>query len=402
MKHCCYFILSLIPVLQGIAQTNKYLHPSLAEIHFSLSDFHKTFPGNTTSMDGGVGLAFIKGISNHVDWKVSVNGSYPENLPGNNNSNDKGLLLAADGTLRFRLFANDKRLQPYLQAGVGVSKYKAYYGAYAPAGLGLQARVFKDAYIILNSQYRQQLAGLPQSYFFHSIGFAGTVSRKKPVPVKRPIVETMPVVTRVRDSDQDGIVDSADVCPDKAGLLIFKGCPDTDGDGLQDREDSCPLRFGVAKYKGCPVPDTDKDGVNDEEDKCINDPGPVENAGCPVISNDLKAQVDLAARSILFNSGSATLTPGSFQSLEKLVDILSKNPGLKLSIEGHTDNIGTMASNQLLSERRAKSIMDYLTSRGIEQNRLIARGFGQDRPIADNSTSAGRAKNRRVELRLSY
>jgi outer membrane protein OmpA-like peptidoglycan-associated protein len=197
-------------------------------------------------------------------------------------------------------------------------------------------------------------------------------------------------------------VDTADACPDEAGLLSFKGCPDTDGDGIPDKDDKCPLQFGLAKYFGCPVPDSDKDGVNDEEDKCIDVPGPRENSGCPLVSQEMKKEVDLAAQQIYFKTGSAELLSTSFSSLGKLVDILSKNLTLKLSIEGHTDNVGSLEANQLLSERRAQSVLHYLKLHGIGENQLSAHGFGQKRPIADNSTADGRSKNRRVELRLSY
>ena len=86
------------------------------------------------------------------------------------------------------------------------------------------------------------------------------------------------------DSDNDGIVDSEDACPEIPGILQFKGCPDSDSDGIQDSEDSCPNKFGLAEFAGCP--DTDKDGVEDSKDSCPEIAGPIKFAGCPDTDND--------------------------------------------------------------------------------------------------------------------
>ncbi len=100
-----------------------------------------------------------------------------------------------------------------------------------------------------------------------------------------------------------------------------------------------------------------------------------------------------------FDTAEATIKPESYPLLDQVVDMLKKNPELKVSVEGHTDNVGTPQSNQKLSEARAKAVMSALTAKGIAASRLRARGWGQQKPVADNTTEAGRAKNRRVELR---
>jgi outer membrane protein OmpA-like peptidoglycan-associated protein len=84
--------------------------------------------------------------------------------------------------------------------------------------------------------------------------------------------------------------------------------------------------------------------------------------------------------------------------LQQILDLLKKNPTQKIEIQGHTDNVGGDAYNQTLSEARAKSIVTWLTQRGIAGDRLTAKGFGKTRPVADNATDAGRAKNRRIEI----
>jgi OmpA-OmpF porin, OOP family len=104
------------------------------------------------------------------------------------------------------------------------------------------------------------------------------------------------------------------------------------------------------------------------------------------------------ALDIHFDTGKSTIKPESEPIIEQIVKLLKDNADLKLSVEGHTDNVGDAKSNQKLSEERAKSVVAALTKAGIDAPRLSAAGFGQDRPVADNRSEEGRAKNRRVEL----
>jgi len=158
----------------------------------------------------------------------------------------------------------------------------------------------------------------------------------------------------------------------------------------------------VARYQGCPVPDTDGDGVNDEEDKCVTIPGPKENFGCPIITEEVKKRVNVAAQNILFITGSAKLQTKSFKGLNDVVQIMKDNPGMSLAIDGHTDNVGTDEKNQILSDNRAASVKAYIVSKGIDESRITSAGHGETMPIADNKTAAGRQKNRRSELVMSY
>lgn len=101
---------------------------------------------------------------------------------------------------------------------------------------------------------------------------------------------------------------------------------------------------------------------------------------------------------INFDTGKSTIKPESKPIITQIVEMLKSNPDLKLSVEGHTDNVGNPKSNKTLSEERAKSVVAAIVEQGIDAKRLKAVGHGQDKPIADNKTEEGRAKNRRVEL----
>jgi len=101
---------------------------------------------------------------------------------------------------------------------------------------------------------------------------------------------------------------------------------------------------------------------------------------------------------INFDTGKSMIRDESKPIIEQIVQMMKSNPDLKIGVEGHTDNVGTPASNKTLSENRAKAVVSAITGQGISADRLSTAGYGQDQPVADNSTEEGRAKNRRVEL----
>jgi len=190
-------------------------------------------------------------------------------------------------------------------------------------------------------------------------------------------------------------------------LVGKEGYRDSDGDGIIDANDKCPNaaedKDGFEDSDGCPETDNDKDGVPDDDDECPNVYGEKRSGdgnGCPdkgyVVVRHGKL---LIFGKVLFETGSAKLTKQSENLVEQIGDALRAHPEIRhVRVEGHTDNVGGAELNLRLSEERAQSVKRELHSRGVAERRLSARGVGEARPIASNSTPGGRAKNRRVEF----
>lgn len=220
-----------------------------------------------------------------------------------------------------------------------------------------------------------------------------------------------PATNGCPDKDADTIIDKLDACPDVPGVKSDdpkkNGCPpDRDGDTIPDTVDACPDVPGVKdpdpKKNGCPA-DKDGDGIIDAEDACPDvpgqkDPDPKKN-GCPlVLVTDKEIKIN---QEVKFKFDSAVILPESDTILTAVKSVLAEHGDLKkIRIEGHTDNKGAAAYNKSLSQKRAASVMKWLTDHGIEKSRLVSEGYGQEKPIDTNATDEGRANNRRVAFTI--
>lgn len=209
-----------------------------------------------------------------------------------------------------------------------------------------------------------------------------------------------------KDSDGDGVIDRLDACPSAAGKPGGDGCPDkdSDGDGVVDSADRCPQSSGPADNGGCPDTDTDGDGIVDRLDKCPSQPETrnqyQDEDGCPDEVPKAVAQFTGTIAGITFEPNSAVITNSSLPVLDKAIAVLREHASVRLQITGHTDNSGAVDQNRALSQARAAAVRAYFVSQGINESRLTAVGMGPDKPLADNATPQGRAKNRRVEFSL--
>ncbi|MBU1368889.1 MAG: OmpA family protein, partial [Bacteroidetes bacterium] len=204
------------------------------------------------------------------------------------------------------------------------------------------------------------------------------------------------------DADGDGVPDHLDECPDIAGPAWLNGCPDSDGDGIADHADDCPDVAGDASAKGCP--DADGDGITDELDNCPEESGPAENFGCPVMDlvkiKEIETTLQSFADRIEFETAKFVIKPSSYSKMDDIIQTMEQYPNAKFEIEGHTDNVGSDEANQTLSESRAYAVRQYFVDKGIDTSRLTFKGYGELRPRDTNETAAGRANNRRVEIRF--
>jgi OOP family OmpA-OmpF porin len=337
----------------------------------------------------------------------------------------------------FMNLINSKVIDPALSVGGGYTFLgDSSFGTLNP-GAGLTFWFSENIGLELATRYKKAFGEgeLVRSHFQHTAGFIfkfggkdtdgdGIYDKEDACPEDAGLKE----FNGCPDTDGDGIIDGNDTCPDVFGLAALNGCPDTDGDGITDKDDACPDVFGLAALKGCP--DSDGDGITDKDDKCATVAGPKENAGCPWPDTDGDSVLDkdddcpkvagpasnkgcpevtveainsinMEARSVFFNSGKATFksTDGPVR-LDAISNILKEYPNAKLIIEGHTDNEGSNAFNQKLSEDRANAVKDALVQRGAKVDNLSTIGYGETKPIATNKTAAGRAENRRTEVKL--
>lgn len=208
------------------------------------------------------------------------------------------------------------------------------------------------------------------------------------------------------DTDIDGLKDGEEVITYRTDPLKA----DTDGDGLKDSEE-------VHTYKTDPLnPDTDGDGLKDGEEVhtyktdplkadtdggTIDDGVEVKRGTDPLDPSDdvVKIGVPVILEGVTFATGKSEITPESENTLRKALKTLQAHPDISVEISGHTDNVGSDASNQKLSERRANAVRDWLIREGINPDRITAVGYGESQPTATNSTPEGRQKNRRIEFK---
>jgi OOP family OmpA-OmpF porin len=319
---------------------------------------------NTRDLDPEAAALFGAERKFNKDWGLELRAFYSdaEHYRGNPNL-DQEVLGASLDVLRY--FSNDSKVTPYLAGGMGEVHSNPATGPYDEqtqlnAGGGFRFAlddtwsVRTDARYIYgtDNETADGILSVGLSY-----AFGGTSA---PMPAPAPVVG---------DSDGDGVEDGVDQCP---------GTP-----------------AGVAvDAKGCAL-DADGDGVPNYRDKCPNTPAgrQVDKFGCKFVlkhTESIKLEINFA-------NDSDAIPVAYASELKKVADFMNKYGGVTSIVEGHADSNGAAAYNKQLSQRRADAVRNALIrDYGISANRLSAVGYGEERPIADNRTAAGRSANRRV------
>ena len=275
----------------------------------------------------------------------------------------------------------EKQFSPYLIGGLGYLGTETATGSEenrpsATAGLGFKWR-FGASQWSLRGEYRWRLAWEEDFNLTDRIGSLGLQysfgrrSASLPTPDRQtePEPEPVPAAIVESDSDDDGVVDSRDDCPGtRPGISVNSA--------------------------GCPA-DSDFDGVTDDRDRC---PGSV--AGVAVDINGCEIREIIELQGVYFENDSDILVQGSAGAITEAAATLLKNPDLKVEVAGHTDSRGQADDNMNLSLRRAYTVRNMLIDAGVSRDNLSIRGYGESVPKSSNTTEAGMADNRRVELRV--
>ncbi len=407
-KVIMFAVVAQIVCGNAFAKENNYEVQALGSVEFTdnktaLEDSFKTF-----------GIRANKRFSN--EWLAGVEYSKT------NDAEFENLNLKTDINRffinAFYEFDKDQDYVPYLIGGFGyqdvdneLNSFES--GLIAQAGIGFKTDITQHLQFLLEGKFLRDFENAANDFIISaglSIPF-GYESKPAPKP---------------SDSDNDGIIDSEDQCPNTPPRVKVgpNGCPpDSDKDGVYDYEDRCPAtpegvkvdndgccldsdNDGVADFKdkcpetpkgakvdndGCCL-DSDNDGVADFKDMCLDTPEgfKVDDKGCPITYNFL----------INFDTNSAKIKSEYMPKIEKFAKFMKEHPSYKAEIQGHTDSIGSDEYNNILSFKRAKSVYDMLIKFGVEADRLTYVGYGEEKPIASNDTESGRAKNRRVEAHL--
>jgi outer membrane protein OmpA-like peptidoglycan-associated protein len=398
---------------------------------FNVRDHYNIIPSlSTVSLSKYLGDDFSIGITGSIN-KLENFGDEPL---------DDLSYYGVDGTVKYSLSSliKSERFEPFLGAGGGYTWVDEIGAGTLNGTLGINYWFSDHIGLTAQSSYKHAFEDKLASHFQHaisvSIRFGGKDTDGDGIYDKNDVCPEVPGLEAFNgcpDTDGDGIEDSKDTCPNEAGLAEYDGCPDSDGDGVPDNKDKCPNTAGLASLdgcpdadgdgvadgddncpndagpaanNGCPWPDSDGDGVLDKDDQCPNEVGTVANNGCPEIvlpTQEVQNQLTEYARTINFNTGKSSFKDEAYPTLQAIAAILNEYPKANFTIEGHTDSTGSEATNQVLSEKRANAVMDYLVNNGISGGRLSAVGYGESKPIAENNTRSGRAANRRVEVTLN-
>ena len=326
-----------------------------------------------------IGKGFSAELSGSLN-KIEKGYGYDKDLDNKVDKSFWAVNLAAQYHLN-TLWSGARWFDPYAQVGGGYAAIDNEGKFRTLVGAGANFWFTDNIGLNLQTAYHPTMKSeSTENYFQHALGI--TIKFGK------------------QDRDNDGVADKDDKCPDVAGKPELKGCPDADNDGIADKDDKCPQQAGPKENNGCPWPDRDGDGVLDKDDECPDVKGTVANNGCPEVTQEVQKKLNDFAKTILFDLGKATIKPESADVLDNIVKVLNEFKKAKFSVEGYTDSTGNKAKNIKLSEARANSVKDYLVAKGIAADRLSAKGFGPEKPVADNKTKAGREQNRRVEINL--
>ncbi len=426
MKHLSRFLVALLLVVGfSNVKAQDSNNPWQINIGINAVDF---FPTNDMEAAGLTGKWFDEyfnvnhynilptlstiSVSKYVGdgFSVGVRGSVNKIEKYGDQSRDDLTYYGFDGTIKYNIneLYDMGKFDPYLEVGGGYTWIDDIGAGTLNGGLGINYWFSENVALNVQTTYKHAFEDYLAPHFQHSVGvaikFGGKDTDEDGIFDKDdacPDVKGLPEFNGCPDTDGDGIADAKDDCPNVAGSAAMNGCPDTDGDGITDAKDNCPTEAGPSANKGCPWTDKDGDGVLDKDDRCPEVAGVADNQGCPPIPVMTETHINKLknlATAVYFNSGKDSFTAETFKILDEIAELIKPFTNSAFTIGGHTDSVGSNSLNQKLSEKRANAVMNYLKTK--VNNSFTATGYGESNPIASNKTRKGRAQNRRVEIKL--
>jgi OOP family OmpA-OmpF porin len=352
-------------------------------VYFSIlggmQDFHSSGANNgpimSNSLDESDAIAAELGfmITDQAGFQLSYTKLNPNDAVG---FGDEDLIMKSLDYMYY--FKTDTDGSPYLRAGIGKYEFEdeTAGGGWKESDIARLGLGFEQS-LSDHFSWRTEIGMIrddttdrydTQLLLGFTVNFG--VGAKEPVPVVAPVAAPEIKTNQRVDSDQDGVFDDVDQCPGTvAGVTVdARGCElDSDGDGVVNSKDACAATPVGAK---------------------------VDEKGCRLV---LEETVRMTLN-VKFKNNSSALENQYQSDIARLAKFMKEYPDTKVVVEGHTDSVGKDSYNQWLSEKRAKTVADELVKTyAISADRVSFKGYGESRPVADNSTAEGRAKNRRVE-----
>ncbi|BBG65925.1 outer membrane protein A precursor [Hydrogenimonas sp.] len=406
----------------GTLTASEYRY-SITPMFGGVEPLNKELLDNGTSLGARLGYNIDESQTIELGYDFMDSIDYKNLVPGRDTDSHQ---ITANYLYHF--LEPESRIRPYLLAGLGVEDFTNNLGGLRDGlignlGLGLKMKVYKDLALRLEARdfIRYDDGGHTLAYTAGLMLPFGEIEKEAPAPAT--VKAEVPV--KAPDSDNDGVADAEDRCPNTPrGVDVdLDGCPlDTDGDGVPDYKDECKGTPDGVKVdaKGCPI-DSDHDGVADFMDKCPNSKTTIVDENgcaldsdqdgvadyldkCPATPKDFKVDAQGCAvgftMHVNFATNSAKIESKDTPYIDKLVKFMKEHPQTKVRLEGYTDSDGSAAYNLKLSAKRAEAVKKELISRGIEASRITTKAYGEENPVASNDTPEGKAQNRRVEAVL--